>query len=212
MTRLTLWLTMLLTLVLAAPAAAKEVVAAKVCGASGCREIEDEKSLLALHEGGPPTDPPRRASGFYTAEIEVRAEGTETFKFEMALVPRAALIRATNDDGTFTWMRVSEGATARYRRITRGLEPIAARRLEGVGPVAPAQARVDEVVVIPEDGQAGASSSAPVWPWIAGGVAALMLLGLGLYARARDHLGLHDHRNHTRTAGAQGGGARPPRV
>ena len=101
MTRLTLCLTIVLTLVLAAPVAAKEVVAAKVCGASGCREVEDKKSLLALHEGGSPTDPPGNASAFYRAEMEVRGEGRESFTFEIALVPRARLIRA-NDDGTFT--------------------------------------------------------------------------------------------------------------
>ena len=48
-------------------------------------------------------------------------------------------------------MAVSDSAAARYRRLARGLEPIAARKLEGVGPVAPAGARVEEVVVIPED-------------------------------------------------------------
>jgi hypothetical protein len=206
MTRLTLCLTLVLSLILTAQAMAKEVVSAKVCGSSHCREVKDERSLMALQEGGPPTDPPNGASAFYRAALTVTGDGEDRFTFDVVLVPRAGLLRGTNDDGTFTWMPVSDAAVAQFRRITRGLEPIAAGKLDGLGPPKLPQARVDEVVVIGDDETTG---GAPAWPWIGGGVAVLILLGLGLYARTRDHLGLHDDGNHPRLAGPQGGGAGP---
>jgi hypothetical protein len=204
MTRLTLCLTLVLSSILAAQAMAKEVVSAKVCGASDCREVKDERSLMALQEGGPPTDPPKGASAFYRAELTVTGDGEDRFKFDVGLVPRAGQLRGTNDDGTFTWMPVSDAAVAQFRRMTRGLEPIAAGKLDGLGAPKLPQARVDEVVVVGDSGAAG--GGAPDWPWLAGGLGVHML-GQGLFARSRDHLGLHDDGNHPRLAGPQGGGA-----
>ena len=175
-----LCLTMVLSLILAAEAAAKGVLAAKVCGASQCRQVEDEKSLLALHEGGSPTDPPAKPSSFYRAELTVRGDDDERFTFEIVLVPGAGLVRGTNDDGSFNWMPVSDGAAAQFRRMTRGLEPIAAKELDGLRPAELPQARVDEVVVVAENTGTSASDEAPVWPWIAAGLAALFIVGLAL--------------------------------
>jgi len=203
MTRLTLCLTLALSSILTAQAMAKEVVSAKVCGASHCREVKDDRSLMALAEGGPPTDPPKTGLAFYRAELTMTGDGDDRFTFDVVLVPRAGLLRGTNDDGTFTWMPVSDAAVAQFRRVTRGLEPIAAGKLDGLGAPKLPQARVDEVVVVGDREAAG--GGAPVWPWIAGGLGVLML-GLGLYARSRDHLGLHNDGNHPRLAGPQGGG------
>jgi hypothetical protein len=185
MTRPMLCLTLVLSLILAADATAKEVIAAKICGASDCREVRDERSLLALHEGGPPTDPPEKASAFYRAELTVKGDGNDRFDFEVVLVPRLGLVRGDNGDGTFAWMPVSDRAIVQFRRMTRGLEPIAATKLDGLGPVKLPEARVDEVVVIDDDGSTGASGQGPVWPWIAGGLAALIVIGLALIWRWR---------------------------
>jgi hypothetical protein len=185
MTRATLCLTMALSLILATEAMAKEIVAAKVCGASDCREVRDERSLLALHEGGPPTDPPEKASPFYRAELTVKGDGNDRFTFRLVLVPGAGMIRGANDDGSFAWMPVSDTAVGQFRRMTRGLAPIAAKKLDGLGPAKLPEARVDEVVVIPQDSSTGASAEAPVWPWIAGGLAAVIILGLALTWRGK---------------------------
>jgi hypothetical protein len=208
MTRLTFCLTILLSLIAAAPTVAKEVVAAKVCGASDCRKVEDEKALLALHEGGTPTNGPAKASGFYRAKLIVKAGEEERFAFTIHLVPSAGLIRG--EDGS--WMPVSDQAVAEFRRMTRGLEAISAGRFGALKSPALPEARVDEVFEPAQQPAAAASDDASPWPWIAGGLAALIVLGLALYARTRDHLGLHHHSNHARAAGAQGGGARPPGV
>jgi hypothetical protein len=42
-------------------------------------------------------------------------------------------VRGDNDDGSFAWMPVSDTAVAQFRRMTRGLKPIAARKLNGLG-------------------------------------------------------------------------------
>jgi hypothetical protein len=185
MTRLTLCLMLVLSLLLAAEATAKEVVAAKVCGVSDCREVKDDKALLALQEGGPPTDPPDKASAFYRAELTVKGDGNDRFTFELVLVPDAGMVRGENEDGSFAWMPVSDTAVAQFRRMTRSLKPIAASKIDGLSPVKLPEARVDEVVVMNEDSSTGASGEAAVWPWIAGGLAALIILGLLLTWRGR---------------------------
>ena len=196
MTRITLCLTMVLSFILAAQAVAMEVVAAKVCGASDCREVKDGSSLLALQAGGVPTDPPAKASAFYRAELTVSGDGGERFRFEVALVPKAGMVLGTNDDGTFNWMPVSDAAVARFRRMTRGLEPIAAKKLDGLDPSDAPQARVDEVVSFPQDAGTAAGGDAPVWPWVAGGAAALLIVALALGSRLRGVPGARAVRSH----------------
>src|SRR5687768_13260372 len=103
MRRLTLCFALVLPLALATSVAAKEVVGAKVCGASDCREVKDERAMAAYAEGGPPTDPPDQASGWYRVELTVRGDG-ERITFATTLVPAAGLMRG--EDGT--WMPMSE--------------------------------------------------------------------------------------------------------
>jgi MYXO-CTERM domain-containing protein len=174
MRRATLYLALALPLVLAAEAAAKEIVSAKICGASDCRTVKDRDALRTVAEGGPLASPPRKASAFYTVEMTVRAEN-ERHTFPLVMVPDAGLLRAQDEDGSYTWMSVSKGALVGQRALTRGLKPIPAAKLEGVDPRAQDKASVDEVVLPPED-DARAAGSAPVWPWIPAG---LLVLGLG---------------------------------
>lgn len=176
MKRSVLWLTMALFLLPAAQATAKEVVGAKVCGASKCREVGDKRSMMALLDGGAPTDPPSSPSPFYRATVTVKGEG-ERMRFPIVIVPRAGVIRGENDDGTFSWVPMTDAVATQYRRMTRGLRPIPARRLRGLHVPKP-EARVDEVVMIHPQSHAASSGGAPVWPWIAGGLGALALLAV----------------------------------
>jgi hypothetical protein len=175
MRRTTLLLAMGLLAAPAGEAAAKEVVAAKVCGASECRQVEDERPLAAFSEGGPAAPGPERAAGFYRAELTVAGEGGDRFRFELAVVPTAGMIRS--EDGT--WMPVSRTAAAQLRRVTRGLEPVPAGELGSLAGPEPVEARVDEVVV-PEPEP---SPSSPWWPWVLGG--ATVVAGLALLALRR---------------------------
>jgi hypothetical protein len=104
----------------AASAQAKGVSAATVCGADGCRDITDQSRLQFFSEGGPPTDPPSTASGWYRVTVTIGAPGAPEDRFTMAVVTDQRLIRGS--DGT--WMPVSPDAVAAYRSAARGLEPL----------------------------------------------------------------------------------------
>lgn len=170
MRRLALCLVLTMSLAPAGAAVAKEAVKAKVCGASDCRETKDHGSLMALTEGGPPTDPPTRGAAWYEVIITIAMDREHHDTFPMAIVPSAGLMRGGDSAEGYTWMPVSSAAAREYRRITRGLAPFSAGSLEGVG--AP-KAQVDEVVLPPEESNPDGGAS-PL-PWIAGG---LVLLGL----------------------------------
>jgi hypothetical protein len=180
MKRLTLCLALVLPLSLAVAAEAKEPVSAKVCGGSDCRTVKDREALMALSEGGPPTDPPK-PSAFYRVELTIRGDG-ELFRFPVVIVPDAGLMRGGTEVEGYTWMPVSASAVRQYRRMTRGLEPLPAAKLQGLDVRLPG-AQVDEVVLPPSEPESG-GGGAPVWPWIVFGLPALGLLGLAV-ARLR---------------------------
>jgi hypothetical protein len=170
MKRLVLCLAVVLPFALVGEVAAKEVVSAKVCGASDCRVVKDRGALLALHEGGAPTDPPA-AGSFFRAELTVRGDG-ERITFPVALVPDAGLVRGGTEAEGYTWMPVSDRAVREIREVTAGLEPFPATRLAGLDAPGLPEARVDQVVLPP------ATESRPdgglhLWPWLAGALAAL---------------------------------------
>ncbi len=176
MKRLSLCLVLVLPLALAGAAEAKELVSAKVCGASDCRTVEDREALGALAEGGPPTGPPA-ASGFYQVDLTGRGDG-ELFTFTVVLVPDAGVMRGGTEAEGYTWMPVSATAVREFRRMTRGLEPFPEAKLAGLD-VRPPEARVDEVVLPPAEPESS-GGGAPVWPWIVLGLAALGLLAFGV--------------------------------
>jgi hypothetical protein len=176
MKRLITCVVLALPLALSAQAAAKEVVSAKVCGAGDCRTVKDHDQLIALQEGGPPTDPPDKGQPSYTARLRVRGDDDELFSFRVGLVPSAGLIRGENDDGTYSWLPVSDRAVRSFREMTRGLEPFAPRKLRGLGPGETAQARVDEVFTV-DAPRAAPDEGGSAVPWIAAALAAAALLG-----------------------------------
>jgi hypothetical protein len=179
MKRLTLCLALVLPLALAGAAEAKEIVSAKVCGASDCRTTKDRDALVALSEGGGPTRPPD-ASPFYRVELTVRGDG-ELFTFPVVIVPDAELMRGGTEAEGYTWMPVSPKAVGEFRQIARGLEPVPAARLAGLDVRLPG-AQVDEVVLPPAEPDSG-GSGAPVWAWIVLGMAALGLPALAVAQR-----------------------------
>jgi hypothetical protein len=179
-------LVMALPLAVAGPAAAKEPVRAKVCGASDCVEVKDRTLLLVMTEGGPPGPPPRSGAPWYRATMVIATGGGHTDSFTLAASPSRGYVRSRANGG-FVWMRMPERGRVAWRRVTRGLEPRPAAELGGLEAPAPAAAaaQVDEVVEAPAD---PGSSGSPWWPWIvaaAGGLGVLGLLVAGLRRRRR---------------------------
>jgi hypothetical protein len=157
MKRFTVCLALLIISAPAATAAAKEPVRAKVCGANDCREVKDRQALLALVEGGAPTDPPGAGAPRYRARVTVRAED-ERFTFPLVIVPSEGLLRGGTEAEGYTWMPVSDYAVRQYRRITRGLEPF-----------------------VPAAGDtASDDGGTPLWPWLVFGIPALALVALAV--------------------------------
>jgi hypothetical protein len=155
-----------------AAAAAKEPVSATVCGASDCRTVTDKDSLEALIGGGAPSDPPKAGSGWYSVRIAIKVEEGRREHFSLVVVPSAGLMRAGDASEGYSWMEATPSGVREYRRVTRGVEAFPASALRGVG-LPPA--RVDEVVLPPEERKAEPDGGSSPLPWIAGG---LVLLGL----------------------------------
>ena len=84
-------------------------------------------------------------------------------------------MRATGDDGRHTWMPVSPRAVKRYRRMTRGIAPIPAARLDGLDATLPG-ARVDAVYQVAPEESAGDT----LWFWVVGALVALAALAVAV--------------------------------
>lgn len=165
----------LLTLLVgAAPAGAKGVLSATVCGKSECREVDQRTVMPYLSEGGYPTEPPASAAPWYRVTIVMgddllppakRVRGRMT----VSVVPDRSVLRGEDGD----WMPMSADALQVYRTVTQGLEPLPASELPGV-PDAPTDQGT---------GGGGAEGGPPAWLLIAGGLSLLGLTGLGLRRR-----------------------------
>jgi hypothetical protein len=181
MSKLTLPILMVVLLVPAATAVAKEPVAAKICGPSDCTTVKDKDTLMNVFmNGGGPTDPPRHGAAWYSVRIAIDTGQEHPDHFEMAIVPSQGLLRSSDGDGAYGWYKAPPDVARAYRRLTDGIAPFAAAKLDGVGPV---EAKVDEVIMPPAQPEPaaaadGGGSSPP--PWIAAGVVVLLGLALAL--------------------------------
>jgi hypothetical protein len=171
MRRLTLCLAALSVLAMAGEASAKEIMSAKVCGASDCRTVKDKGALLAFGEGGPPTDPPDHPIPWYRARLTVDTGGGHSESFWIVLAPAAGLVRGTDQMGGAAWLPVSRDAVRTYRAVTRGLAPFPAGRLTGLESPDPPKVRVDEIVLPPQEPQRSSGGGVPAWPFVLGGLA-----------------------------------------
>lgn len=172
----------MLSLVLAADAAAKEVVVAKVCGPTRCRETRDHQVLEAVMEGGPSTLPPNPAPWYRV--LGKMDEGDTAVWVRSVVVPSASMIRGDDNAGGYmSWVRIAPDVVRVYRDLARGIEPFPARKLRGLEPP---PAKVDEVVLPPHARTAAAEDDgdSPL-PWIGGGIALLAGGGLVLVRRRR---------------------------
>jgi hypothetical protein len=188
-------------LAVAAPAGAKQVTGASVCGANGCVDrshllspSRDDGGLLDLgvNRTGAPAPAP-----FIRLKIHVGA-GSETFGTNTLIVlPKQGIAAA--EDGT--WWKLSPHNVAEVRRLARGIAPLPASRLPGVELPTPADegsaghAQVNEVYQPAQLAPAATRHSGAdaadggLSPIVPAGIAAL-LLGAGgaiLVTRRRRH-------------------------
>ncbi len=105
---------LLLCLLVAAPAQAKEVLSAKVCGENGCVTSRDRALIAGLAEGGDPVDPPKAAAPFFRVRLTIGDEkGKVMDRFWTHFMPKGELIRGS--DGT--WMPATDAYTSALKKV-----------------------------------------------------------------------------------------------
>jgi hypothetical protein len=116
---------LLACLVAATPAEAKKITAARVCGASECRETTAHGLLMALPDSGDPTDPPKHpVGGWYRTTITIQTEGDGAHEtFAVAAFPSARYVRTLDPGQPVAWMPMTSDAARAYRKMTFRLEP-----------------------------------------------------------------------------------------
>jgi hypothetical protein len=181
---------LLLCLTVAAPAEAKEVMSAKVCGANGCETSRDRALIAGLAERGDPVDPPKAAAPFFRVRLTIGEENGKVMdRFWTHFMPKGELIRGS--DGT--WMPVGDAYTGALKKIVNpSMEayPAAglAKLLAGDRPVPAYQAQVSSVVEPPQPPPAadgGGITTATIGLVVAGALAAAALVLLTVRRRRR---------------------------
>lgn len=121
-----------LALVLTAPAGAKELTSAQACDADRCSTLTSKAGLLALGEQAPAVAPARRAP-FYRVRMTITIGPEDELHFTTAYIPALRLVRNRQPEtGGYLWLTPSPRAVRVFDRLTRGLEPVPARRLRGI--------------------------------------------------------------------------------
>ena len=171
---------------LAPTASAKELRAAKVCGADACAQVPREDLSHRLLESGGVTSAPAEAEPWYRVRFVI-AGGGHSARFELKLLPRSRYAGAPEDGigSSYFWHRVDRRTAAVYQRLASGLEPLPASRLEAIlaadqekfEPDASAPLRPPEPTSTEQDGENGVA--------IAGVVAAVGVLALAGWSLRR---------------------------
>ena len=148
-------------MVLVAPAVAKEIEEAAVCGAEGCAKVTPGGDAHAMLEGGAVSDAPGPAP-FYRVRLGIGDGSGKVFeRFSILYVPSAMKVRAM--DGQ--WMTTTRAAVRALDRVTGGHRPFPAKRLN----TAPGEAAQvigtslpPEIVPPPDDGPPS-GGGVPAW-------------------------------------------------
>ena len=157
----------------AAPAHAKGVIKATVCGADGCRAVAVRSHDPALLEMGAEADGPTASGpGFVRLHITIGEGGDPAHgvKLTQLYVPARDLLAVHEEDGGgWVWTTPLPAGSKALRRAVRGVRTIPARRLPAAAlRTAPApEARVVETVTAPaaDTETAGAGDGIPAWAW-----------------------------------------------
>jgi hypothetical protein len=105
-------LAILLLLVLAPTASAKEVIAARVCGLDDCVRTERHSVLGGLMLGGHSAAPPKGSPPYYVVRVIMGVENGDEHWYEVTYTPQTRLLRY--DDGT--WAVATPKFVAAVRR------------------------------------------------------------------------------------------------
>jgi hypothetical protein len=181
---------LLLYLTTAAPAEAKTVLSATVCGANGCETSRDRALIAGLAEGGDPVNPPKAPAPFFRVRLTVgERNGKVMDRFWTHFMPKGELIRGS--DGT--WMPAGDAYTDALKKIVNpSMEAYPASALAelvaGDQPVPSPQAPRSSVVEGPQAPKAadgGGIAWATIGLVVAGALAVAALVRLAIRRRRR---------------------------
>ena len=136
-TALTAAALLLIGLTATATAAAKEVSAVSVCGASGCNDVDDVRAFMAaggLDTGSPDERPIPAAQPYFRMEVEMHAPGEDLPGWSVFLLADGSLVRAQGPGAALDqdWMTLPADAGRTIASATDGLEPYPAPKLTDV--------------------------------------------------------------------------------
>jgi hypothetical protein len=171
MRRLVLLTVVLSSLVAASPALGKEVLSVTACGTDGCQTSKTGGFLSGMTDVGPPTDAPAHPAAFYRLNLTIGDGNQIAGHDRLSYVPSEGVLLTREG----TWIAVRPEIRRGLDELTRGLDALPARRLEGFPTDAapPAQA--------PATAPTSTGDDSPIW-WILASAAAVLLVG-GLIVR-----------------------------
>jgi hypothetical protein len=190
MTRLPVALIAVAALVaMPAPAPAKEVKSATVCGAAGCQSSKDNAAVAAAVEnGGPPSTPPRHGAAFYRVTVHIKGDPEP---LRLLVAPGIGQVRGP--DGT--WFSLPDSAVNAWRDVVRGVRPFPAAKLPDVETPAPRSVKggalprhTYTVAPVPAKEPIGGTSTGLI-AGITAAAVALLALAAALVARRRRRQG-----------------------
>jgi hypothetical protein len=127
MRRVPVLLVLAAALALAAPAAAKELSKAELCGPAGCIAINDKDTLRNIPTGGETIAAQPPLQSFHTLRLTVtEGEGGPEHTWSVYYVDRAAMLAWLNEGGTIAWTDVRGSAATLMKRLARRVEPFRA--------------------------------------------------------------------------------------
>ena len=152
-----------------APAAAKELQGAKICGPDACTEVPEEELSIHLVEGGTASPGPERPEPFYRVRLTVGAEGVNE-SWWIVVLPRGGYTGFPDGPGPdYEWATIDGSAAATYRRLAGDLRPFEADELRQPRDAPAAETAAPSAP--PTDDEAGGQGVA-----VAGAVAGALLL------------------------------------
>ena len=120
------------SLAVAAPAAAKEITALKICGEAGCSSADLRTQRVSAHfeTGGSPKSPPSLAT-YYLVELGMGAEGKTYARMRGWFLPEAGLFRP-RDDPSSGWVRIPGSQLEILRDVASEVRPFPSPRPSSV--------------------------------------------------------------------------------
>lgn len=117
-------------LALAAPAAAKELAKAELCGPAGCVAVTDKNDLRQIPTGETlGTRPPM--SSYYALALSAKDDVT-TYTWQIYYIPGSNMLAVQDERGGMNWHPIQGAAIGAMKRLAAQIEPFAAPAITSV--------------------------------------------------------------------------------